>query len=284
MNALEERCGLRERTALVIGGAGGLGRACAAELASAGARVHVADRDAEAIDELRAQLVGTPYAVSATHMDARDDAARSAVFQEVEQTLGALDVLVNVVGGAFHQPFRESTPRGWDALIDANFRWLLGSSQLAIDAMRPGGGSIINITSIEAHRAAPGFAVYAAMKAAVTSLTRTLAVELGPDGIRVNAIAPDFVPTPNMAGVVPTDTGSDAETDRIAIPLGRRGNYADVGGCALFLASDLSRYVTGTVLHPDGGVNAARGWFNWPGAGWRNLPPADVVRRASESP
>ena len=142
-----------------------------------------------------------------------------------------MDVLVNVVGGTFRQPFTESVPKGWEALIRTNFTWLLHSTQLAVDRMRPGGGSIINLTSIEAHRAAPGFAVYAAMKAAVTSLTQSLAVELAPEGIRVNTIAPDFIPTERLEALSEEAGGEVAALQRrIATPMGRPGTFADAGG------------------------------------------------------
>jgi NAD(P)-dependent dehydrogenase (short-subunit alcohol dehydrogenase family) len=145
--------------------------------------------------------------------------------------------------------------------------------------MRPHGGSIINITSIEAHRAAPGFAVYAAMKAAVTSLTRTLAVELAPEKIRVNTIAPDYIVTPALASLA---EGVSEEVvalqHRIGTPLGRVGNFEDAGGCALFLASNLSSFVTGSTLHPDGGALASAGWFNWPDEGYMNNPPHGVIQ------
>jgi NAD(P)-dependent dehydrogenase (short-subunit alcohol dehydrogenase family) len=187
--------------------------------------------------------------------------------------------VINVVGGTFRQPFEESNPRGWDALIRTNFTWLLHSTQLAVARMRPHGGSIINITSIEAHRAAPGFAVYAAMKAAVTSLTRTLAVELAPEKIRVNTIAPDYIVTPALASLA---EGVSEEVvalqHRIGTPLGRVGNFEDAGGCALFLASNLSSFVTGSTLHPDGGALASAGWFNWPDEGYMNNPPHGVIQ------
>jgi NAD(P)-dependent dehydrogenase (short-subunit alcohol dehydrogenase family) len=150
--------------------------------------------------------------------------------------------------------------------------------------MRPAGrgGSIINLTSIEGYRAAPGYAVYSAMKAAVAQFARTLAVELAPERIRINNIAPDMVPTEGMARIsisaadaLPADLA--ALGDRIAIPMGRKGIVEDVGNCALFLASDLSSYVTGTTLHPDGGAYASAGWFNWPGDGFRNTAPRSVL-------
>ena len=173
---------------------------------------------------------------------------------------------------------RSRIPAGWDALIKTNFTWLLHSTQLAVARMQTAGGSIINITSIEAHRAAPGYAVYAAMKAGVTSLTRTLAIELAPKGIRVNTIAPDYIVTPGLASLT---EGVREEVvalqHRIGTPMGRVGQLEDAGGCALFLASNLSSFVTGTTLHPDGGAIASAGWFNWPDGGYSNQPPQHIV-------
>jgi NAD(P)-dependent dehydrogenase (short-subunit alcohol dehydrogenase family) len=150
-----------------------------------------------------------------------------------------------------------------------NFGWLLHSTQLAARQMRKQGhgGSIISITSIEGHRAAPGYAVYAGMKGAVTNFSRTLALELAPDRIRVNTIAPDQIPTEGM----PMEY--DQRVITAGIPMGRQGTYEDLGGCALFLASDLSEYITGTSLHPDGGAWASAGWWNWPELGYVNNPP-----------
>lgn len=216
-------------------------------------------------------------------LDARDPEALAAFFAQVDEHYGGqLDVLVNVVGGTFHQAFEESSPRGWDALIRTNFTWLLHSTQMAIPRMGAGGGSIINITSIEGHRAAPGYAVYAAMKAGVTSLTRTLAVELAPRNIRINTIAPDYIPSPGLQSMVVGTEESRALHHRIGTPMGREGNFEDAGGCALFLASNLSSFVTGTTLHPDGGAIASSGWFNWPDAGFLNHPPESVLEHLLE--
>ena len=279
---LEERANLEGRLAVIMGGGGGLGRACAVDLAMAGVRVALSDRDAAGLQDTEAIIRRSNAEVMTMALDARDNEAVTAFFAEVDDRFGdQLNVLVNVVGGTFRQPFEESTPKGWDAIIRTNFTWLLHATQLAIPRMRAaGGGSIISLTSIEAHRAAPGFAVYAGMKAAVTNFTRTLAVELAPWGIRANTIAPDFVPTPALTGPVPVAGEAKEVSDfahRIGIPMGRDGVYEDVGGCALFLASDLSSYVTGTTLHPDGGATASAGWFNWPDVGFANHPPAGVV-------
>jgi NAD(P)-dependent dehydrogenase (short-subunit alcohol dehydrogenase family) len=127
--------------------------------------------------------------------------------------------------------------------------------------------------------------VYAAAKAAVEQFGRTLAVELAPDGIRVNNVAPDYVPTPNMSKFAASlsaggDEGagmSSPEGQRVAIPMGRAGVPADISGCVVFLASALSRYVTGTTIHADGGTFASSGWFNWPGTGWANYAPTPFL-------
>ena len=146
--------------------------------------------------------------------------------------------------------------------------------------MRAGGrgGSIVNLTTIEAHRAAPNFAVYSAAKAGVAHFARSLALEVAPDGIRVNNVAPDITPTPNM-GDIAADSSSlgDPVGARIAVPMGRVGVPTDVSSCVVFLASGLSSYVTGTTLHPDGGTFASAGWFNWPDVGYLNAVPKDLL-------
>ena len=130
---------------------------------------------------------------------------------------------------------------------------------------------------MEGLRGYPGEPVYGAMKAAVEQLTRTLAVEWGPSRIRVNTVAPDHFPTENAAKFTwGQSAGDDLLGDRIIIPLGRKGTGADLSGCVLFLASDLSAYVTGTTLHIDGGTLAAAGWMHWPD-GYHNMIPQPIV-------
>lgn len=282
MTWFEERAALAGTVALVTGGAGGLGEAVSRDLAANGVRLAVIDIDRAAVERLGGAL-GDQAIVR--HGDVRDPEALGALFAAVDERWGRLDTLVNVVGGTFRAPFLDSTPKGWDALLRANLVHVLHACSLAAPRMRAGGrgGSIINLTTIEAHRAAPGFAVYAAAKAAVEQFARTLAVELAPDGIRVNNVAPDYVPTPNLTRNVTGDGAlSDPVGVRVAIPMGRVGQVTDVSGCVVFLASALSAYVTGTTLHPDGGTHASAGWLNWPGSGWANHAPLDLLKPVSE--
>jgi NAD(P)-dependent dehydrogenase (short-subunit alcohol dehydrogenase family) len=281
---LEARANLSGKVAAITGGAGGLGRAITLDLARAGVDVAVVDRDEAAVARTVADVEAVGRAVVARVADVRVPDALEAFFADFDRTFDRLDVLVNVVGGTFKADFVDTAPKGWDTLIRTNFTQVLHATHLSLARMRPAGrgGSIINLTSIEGYRAAPGYAVYSAMKAAVAQLARTLAVELAPEGIRINNIAPDMVPTEGMMGI--SVTGADALSgdlsglgDRVAIPMGRKGKLEDVGNCALFLASDLSSYVTGTTLHPDGGAWASAGWFNWPGDGFRNTAPRSVL-------
>jgi NAD(P)-dependent dehydrogenase (short-subunit alcohol dehydrogenase family) len=147
--------------------------------------------------------------------------------------------------------------KGELALIRETFTSVTACIRTVVPRMPERGGAIVNLTSIEAHRAAPGYAVYAAMKAAVANLTMSLALELGDRGIRVNCIAPDVIPTPGI-GSPPVTT-----------PLARAGRVEDVAAAALYLASDAAAFVSGTTLHVDGGNRAAGGWRRAADAGWQ---------------
>jgi 3-oxoacyl-[acyl-carrier protein] reductase len=270
MGYLEDRAGLQGKVALVAGGGGGLGRAVALDYAKAGMKLVLLDRNEELLERTVAEVKAAGDEPHAALVDVRDADAVTQAFEDGLARFGKLDVLVNVVGGTFKADFvNDTNVRGWNAVITMNFGWLLHSTQLAAKQMRAQGhgGSIISITSIEGHRAAPGYAVYAGMKGAVTNFSRTLALELAPDRIRVNTIAPDQIPTEGM----PMEY--DERVIAAGIPMGRQGTYEDLGGCALFLASDLSEYITGTSLHPDGGAWASAGWWNWPELGYVNNPP-----------
>jgi 3-oxoacyl-[acyl-carrier protein] reductase len=280
---LETRAALAGKVALIAGGGGGLGRAVALDFARAGMDLAICDRDADTLSSTATELREIGATVTASVLDVRDADALSGFFEVTDGAFDHLDVLVNVVGGTFRSDFLDVNAKGVDTLVRTNFTWVADAIRLAASRMTASGsgGSIMTITSIEAHRAAPRYAVYAAMKAAVTHLSKILAVELGPAGIRVNCIAPDIVPTVGM-GLLMGAGGRDADEplDAVQIPLARKGRAEDVGNCALFLASDLSSYITGTTLHPDGGALASSGWLQWPGAGWTARPPAGLVSQA----
>jgi 3-oxoacyl-[acyl-carrier protein] reductase len=285
MTWFEDRARLAGTVAVITGGAGGLGESIAADLVANGVRIAVIDLDLSAVEALRQRMSDGGFEAIVHHGDARDPDTLAALFTAVDKEWGQLDTLVNIVGGTFRAPFVESKPKGWDALLRTNLHHVFHACSLAIPRMQAAGrgGSIINITTIEAHRAAPGFAVYSAAKAAVEQFARTLSVEVAPDRIRVNNIAPDFVPTPSLDKLARGETPAMATPTgaRIAIPMGRVGHVTDVSNSVVFLASGLSEYITGTTLHPDGGTLASSGWFNWPDHGWANYAPNSVLNQTN---
>jgi NAD(P)-dependent dehydrogenase (short-subunit alcohol dehydrogenase family) len=186
-------------------------------------------------------------------------------------TLGRLDILVNNVGGTRPIKLVDMTHRQIDKQIDLNLKSLTVRTQAAAKTMiaAGNGGSIINITSIEGLRAAPRYSVYAGCKAGFVNYTCTMALELSAYNIRVNAIAPDLVLTEAMARYIPslfTEKGRAGQTRYI--PLGRPGNFDDYAGAAVFLASGMSGYITGTTLNVDGGTSASSGCIRDSADGW----------------
>jgi len=266
MSALARWADLEGRLAVVTGAAGGLGRGVTLALSDVGMELAVCDRDAAALADFCALLRsrGRAAPVASQVLDVRDAEALSGLFAQIDRAGRVPDVLVNVVGGTFRSDFVATRPRGWQALYELNFASVLLASQLAgVRMARAGRGSIVNITTIEAHRAAPGYAVYAGLKSAVEGFGRSLAVELGPYGVRVNAIAPDYVLTPGTLEIERAqgqEPISPEEAEKI-VPMGRLAVPEDIAGCVVFLASGLSSFVTGQTLHPDGGALAAGRWI-----------------------
>jgi len=242
---------LTDRVAVVTGAAVGIGRAVAVAFARFGADVAMCDRDGENLAAAAAEVEGTGRAALTRQLDVRELEQVGEFTLAVRQRFGHVDILVNNAGGGFRSDFLHVNPKGQQALVRENFDSVTHFVRAVVPLMPPDGGSIINMTSVEAHRAAPGFAVYAAQKAAVASLTKSLALELGGSGIRVNCIAPDMIPTP---GVGPL------EGEAGPVPLGVAGHVDDVAAAAIYLAGDLSGFVTGTTLHVDGGTGAAGRW------------------------
>lgn len=268
---------LTDRVAIVTGGARGIGRATALLLARLGARVAVCDKLGEELTAVAVELgelgpAGVPVVTS--EMDVRDPDKVTAFVADVVAAHGNIDVLVNNAGGGFFAQFADVSPNGEAALIAENFTQVTSFVRTCVPHMggeHTGGehtrtGSIVNVTSIEAHRAGPGFGIYSAMKAGVANLTRTLALELADRRIRVNCVAPDMIPTPGDADLA--DAVAAIGGSGYGQPLPDDGSPEDVAGVIAFLASDLSRFVTGSTVHVDGGTWAAGGWTRDPNGGW----------------
>jgi len=258
---------LQGRVAIVTGGGAGIGRGIAAGLTAFGATVAIWERDATS-----AAAAATETGGLALVTDVRDSAQVDAALARTVEQLGPPQILVNNAGGTFSSPLLETSENGWDALYRANLGSVLLCTQRVARVMveAADGGSIINITSIEGVRAAPGYAAYAAAKAGVINYTRTAALELAEHGIRVNGLAPDFTVTEGLAAMTGPQRLRDAER---MVPMGRGGHVDEMAGAAVFLASDLSGYVTGQTIHVDGGTHAAGGWYRHPESGQYVLGP-----------
>jgi NAD(P)-dependent dehydrogenase (short-subunit alcohol dehydrogenase family) len=258
---------LTGRVAVVTGGGAGIGRGIAAGLAAFGASVAIWERDADSC-AAAADYIG---ALGIT-TDVRDSEQVDAALQRTTTELGPVTILVNNAGGTFFSPVLETSENGWDALYRANLRHVLLCTQRIARQLVAAGlsGSIINLTSIEGVRAAPGFAAYAAAKAGVINYTKTAAFELAPHGIRVNAIAPDVTVTEGLTNL----SAGDLNEIGHAIPMGRPGSVDEIAGAAVFLASDMASYLTGETLHVDGGTHAAGGWYRHPQTGQFRFGPS----------
>jgi 3-oxoacyl-[acyl-carrier protein] reductase len=252
---------LTGRVAVVTGAGSGIGRGIAAGMAAFGARVAIWERDPRTCAEAAESIGGLGIVT-----DVRDSNQVDAALQRTTDELGPATILVNNVGGVFSSPLLETSENGWDALYRANFRHVLLCTQRVARQLVSEGlpGSIISVTSIEGVRAAPGYAAYAAAKAGVINYTKTAALELAPHGIRVNAIAPDITLTEGLARL----SGEQALASMgNVVPMGRPGHVNEIASAGVFLASDMSTYLTGQTLHVDGGTHAASGWYHDPQTG-----------------
>ncbi len=261
---------LTDQVALVTGGGAGIGQGCAIALARCGADVVLAEIDPERAAQTVALVAAQGRRAVFAATDVMDtDQVRAAVVA-ADREFGRLDILVNNAGGVAGKRFLDQSERSWRRHIDINLVSMLAATHAALPLMIRGGrgGSVVNVASIEAARAAPMYAVYAACKAAMVNFTKTLALEVSEHGIRVNCIAPDLTATPGlhgMTGPVPASGLPQRSTEiqqGIAryIPLGREGVIDECGEVVAFLCSPLSSYVTGVTIPVDGGTASAGGW------------------------
>ncbi|MDG1945869.1 MAG: SDR family NAD(P)-dependent oxidoreductase [Halioglobus sp.] len=257
---------LNDKVAIVTGGGAGIGRGIAKAFAAFGAQVALFERDPQRALRVAQEIETAGGNVLGLAVDVRDAQAVESAVEKTVNHFGDIDILVNNAGGVFAEPFMDSNEKGWDALHSANLKHIYHCSQSAARRMieQGRGGSLINIVSVEGARAAPLYATYAAAKAGAINFTKTLALELAPHSIRVNAIAPDICLTEGLRIMM-----DDAAQEHAChtVPLGRLGEPDDIGGVAVFLAGEMSSYITGQTLHVDGGTQAAGGWYHHPEGG-----------------
>lgn len=247
---------LSGRTALVTGASKGIGYALAEALATAGARVVLNARSAAPLAAARDALRAKGLAAEVAAFDVTDAAAVEAGVAAVEADIGAIDILVNNAGMQHRGPFAEFPIDAWHRITTTNIDsvFLVGRfvAQRMIERRR---GKIINVCSVQSELGRPGIAPYAATKGAVKMLTKGMAIDLGPYGIQVNGLGPGYFKTELTQALVADEAFTGWLSGRT--PAGRWGEVEELGGAAIFLASDASSFVNGHILYVDGGITAS---------------------------
>ncbi|MCB0997208.1 MAG: SDR family oxidoreductase [Acidimicrobiales bacterium] len=263
---------LTDRVAVVTGGAGAIGGAVCALFAAQGADVVVADVDADRTEEVAAHVRGQGRRALPVVADLMTDDGLGTLTSAALDTFGRVDIVVNALGHALAPAaaFEATSPQLWDDLYRVNLRHVFATTHAFLPGMRERGwGRIVNFSSVEGKRAAPGLAPYTAFKAGVDAFTQSLAVDVAGDGVTVNSVAVDKTLSYQVGyGRFPE------EYDRMVpvwVPAGRYGQGPDIAAVVLFLASDLGAFVVGQSITADGGCLAAGGWYRTP-ARWVNSP------------
>jgi NAD(P)-dependent dehydrogenase (short-subunit alcohol dehydrogenase family) len=248
------RFSLAGRKALVTGASRGIGRALALALAEAGAEVFCAGRDLAALEAVAAGLRDAGYAAQALKLDVATPAAVAEGFATLREMTPALDILVNNAGVEDVRPSLDVDEALWDKILDTNLKGAFFCAQAAA-RMMPKGGAILNLCSLTSEVGVPTAAPYGASKSGLVGVTRALAAEWAPLGIRVNGIGPGYFRT-SMTEVF-YENEAWAKAMLAKIPLARFGELEDLAGAAVFLCSPASSYITGQVLYVDGGYLAS---------------------------
>jgi 3-oxoacyl-[acyl-carrier protein] reductase len=254
---------LTGRVALVTGAGSGIGRTTAEILAGAGATVVCADINPDGVEETAANIVGGGGKAESAQVDVAGRGALADLVQGIVARHGGLHVMCNIAGIMIDSEIIDLDPDEFDRILAVNLKGTLYGCQAAGKVMvEQGAGSIINMASAAVLAPSPGIGPYAICKAGVAQLTQSMAVEVGRRGVRVNTVAPGFVPTNMTARYYTKPDGSIDEDAKAAVlapmakfsPLRRVGETTDIGYCVLYLASDASSFVTGQLLSPNGGV------------------------------
>ncbi len=243
------------RTAIVTGGGAGIGRATALRLAQAGAKVAIIDIDADAARDSCAAIVGVGGCALAYTASVTDEALLADIAQDVQARLGACSILVNNAGVLLRGAFTDDDARAsWRQTLDVNLNGPYLVTQAFYAQLLQTSGSVVNVASIHSFVAVRNSCAYTASKGGIKQLTQALALELGADGIRVNAVAPGLTVTNMTSGTM----AKPEELKRFLtrVPLGRSGQADDVVNAICFLASDWASYITGVTLPVDGGYIA----------------------------
>lgn len=243
---------LKDKTAIVTGGAQGFGYGIAQRFAEEGARVAIFDLNADKAQDAANEIGGGTLAFGC---DVTDGASLKAAVDEVIGAFGRIDIVINNAGTTHrNMPMLDVTEAEYDRVFAVNVKSIYMMTQAVLPHFRQsGGGSMVNIGSTAGIRPRPGLTWYNASKGAVNLLTKSMAVELAPEGIRINAIAPVAGETPLLAQFMGEDTPEKRAAFRSTIPLGRLSTPLDIANGALFLSSDEAALVTGVVLEVDGG-------------------------------
>lgn len=243
------------RVALVTGSSSGIGFALARALGQAGATLVLNGRDAGKLAAAAATLRGEGLTVHEQAFDVCDVAAVQAAVAAIESGVGPIDILFNNAGTTQRAPFHEFPTEAWQRILRTNVDSMIIVGQAVAQRMVPRGrGRIVNIASVQSELGRPGIAPYAASKGAVKMLTKGMAIDLGPHGITVNGLGPGYFKTELTAALVADPTFNQWLINRT--PSRRWGDVQDLGGAAVFLASDASAFVNGHILYVDGGVTA----------------------------